>query len=147
MKLFVIAVGHKMPQWVEVAIQDYVKRMPKDAPILIKELKPDVSPIKEAIKIREHIPKNSFVIALDERGKDLTTLQMSEQFVQWQPLGKDIYLIIGGANGLDSELKASCHALWRLSSLTLPHALARLLLVEQLYRSWTILQNHPYHRE
>jgi len=147
MKLFVMAVGHKMPQWVEVAIQDYVKRMPKDAPILIKELKPDVSPAKESIKIREHIPKNSFVIALDERGKDLTTLQMSEQFVQWQHLGKDIYLIIGGANGLDSELKASCHALWRLSSLTLPHALARLLLVEQLYRSWTILQNHPYHRE
>jgi 23S rRNA (pseudouridine1915-N3)-methyltransferase len=130
MKLFVIAVGHKMPQWVEVAIQDYVKRMPKDAPILIKELKPDVSKAKEAIKIREHVPKNSFVIALDERGKDLTTVQMSEQFTQWQRLGKDIFLIIGGADGLDGELKASCQALWRLSSLTLPHALARLLLVD-----------------
>jgi 23S rRNA (pseudouridine1915-N3)-methyltransferase len=147
MKLFIVAVGHKMPNWVEAAIKDYVKRMPKDSPIIIKELKPDINPAKEAVKILDHIPKNSYVIGLDERGKDLNTQQMSQEFADWQQMGKDIYLIIGGADGLDLTLKQSCQALWRLSSLTLPHALARLLLVEQLYRSWTILQNHPYHRE
>jgi len=147
MKLCIIAVSHKMPQWVDEAIQDYVKRMPKDASILIKELKPEINPAKEALKILECIPKNSYVIGLDERGRDLSSVNMSEQFSGWQHMGKDIYLVIGGADGLDHAFKNGCQALWRLSSLTLPHALARLLLVEQLYRAWTILQNHPYHRE
>ena len=147
MKLYIVAIGHKMPNWVDIAIQDFVKRMPKDAPIIIKELKPDINPTKEAIKLLEHIPKNSFIVAPDERGKDLTTLQMSEHFAQWQQLGKDIYFIIGGADGLDQTIKSLSQLMLRLSSLTLPHAFARLLLVEQLYRSWTILQNHPYHRE
>jgi len=147
MKLYVLAIGHKMPNWVDVAIHDFIKRMPKDAPIIIKELKPDLNPAKEAIKLLEQIPKNSYVIALDERGKDLTTVKMSDHFSQWQQLGKDIYFIIGGADGLDPSIKNISQELWRLSSLTLPHAFARLLLVEQLYRSWTILQNHPYHRE
>ncbi len=147
MKIFIIAVSHKMPIWVETAIQDYCKRMPKEVPIIIKEIKPDISPAKEAIKIQEQLPKNAFIIALDERGKDITTMQLSEHMSQWQQLGKDIYLIIGGADGLDSTFKKTCAAMFRLSSLTLPHAMARLLLVEQLYRSWTILQNHPYHRE
>jgi len=147
MKIFIIAVSHKMPIWVETAIQDYCKRMPKELPIIIKEIKPDISPAKEAVKIQEQLPKNAFMIALDERGKDITTMQLSEQVSQWQQLGKDIYLIIGGADGLDLSLKSTCAAMFRLSSLTLPHAMARLLLVEQLYRSWTILQNHPYHRE
>jgi 23S rRNA (pseudouridine1915-N3)-methyltransferase len=147
MKLFIVAIGHKMPSWVETAMQDYLKRMPKELPIIIKELKPDISPAKEAVKVVEVIPKNSIVIALDERGTDLTTTQMSHHLAQWQQIGKDVYLLIGGADGLDEALKKSAQMMWRLSSLTLPHAMARLLLVEQLYRSWTILQNHPYHRE
>ena len=147
MKLFIVAIGHKMPAWVENPIQDFLKRMPKELPIMIKELKPDVSPAKEAIKVAAVIPKNSIVIAMDERGTDLSTTQMSNHLSQWQQIGKDVYLIIGGADGLDEGLKKSAQMIWRLSSLTLPHAMARLLLVEQLYRSWTILQNHPYHRE
>ena len=147
MKIFIIAVSHKMPYWVETAIQDYVKRMPKELPIIIKEIKPDSNPVKEALKIQEYIPKNSLMIALDEHGKDITTMQLSENLTQWQQLGKDIYLIIGGTDGLENSLKKACSSMLRLSSLTLPHAMARLLLVEQLYRSWTILQNHPYHRE
>lgn len=147
MKFWIICVGHKMPHWVDFALQDYVKRMPKDAPIFIKELKPDTHPAKEATKILDLIPANSFVIGLDERGKDTTTLQLAEQFSGWQQMGKDIYFIIGGADGLDQAFKERCHSLMRLSSLTLPHAFARLLLVEQLYRAWTILQKHPYHRE
>jgi 23S rRNA (pseudouridine1915-N3)-methyltransferase len=147
MKVFIIAIGHKMPSWVETAIHDYLKRMPKELPIIIKELKPEISPAKEAVKVQELVPKNSIVIALDERGTDLTTHQMSHHLSQFQQVGKDVYLLIGGADGLDEALKKSTQMMWRLSSLTLPHALARLLLVEQLYRSWTILQNHPYHRE
>ena len=146
MKLWVVAVGHKMPQWVETATQDYVKRMPRDCAIEIKELKPDINPAKEAIKIKEALPKGALIIALDERGTDLSTAQMAKQMDHWRTLGTDVVLLIGGADGLDPELKKEAHAMWRLSSLTLPHAMARVLLVEQLYRAWTILQGHPYHR-
>lgn len=146
MKLWVVCVGHKMPQWVETATQDYVKRMPRECAIEIKELKPDLSPAKEAVKIREAIPKGAYIIALDERGIDISTAQMAKQMDGWRLLGTDIALLIGGADGLDAQLKKEAQTMWRLSSLTMPHAMARVLLVEQLYRAWTILQGHPYHR-
>jgi 23S rRNA (pseudouridine1915-N3)-methyltransferase len=146
MKLWVIAVGHKMPVWAETATQDYLKRMPADCAIQIKELKPDISPVKEAIKIREALPKGARIIALDERGKDLSTLDLANQLSSWRQDGKDIALLIGGADGLDAELKEEATSMIRLSSMTLPHAMARVLLIEQLYRAWTILQGHPYHR-
>lgn len=147
MRLTIISVGHKMPDWVATATQDYVKRMPADCSIEIKEIKPDLSPAKEAVKIAAAIPKGARVIALDERGKDQTTQQLATQLANWRQEGIDIAFLIGGADGLDASLKENAHALWRLSSLTLPHAMARVLLVEQLYRAWTILQGHPYHRE
>jgi 23S rRNA (pseudouridine1915-N3)-methyltransferase len=146
MKLWVIAVGHKMPTWAETATQDYVKRMPTDCAIQIKELKPDINPAKEAIKIREAIPKGTHIIALDERGKDLSTQDLANQMTHWRQDGKDVVLLIGGADGLDPDLKKEAASMIRLSSMTLPHAMARVLLVEQLYRAWTILQGHPYHR-
>lgn len=136
-----------MPDWVAAATQDYVKRMPADCSIEIKEIKPDLSPAKEAVKIAAAIPKGARVIALDERGKDQTTQQLATQLANWRQEGIDISFLIGGADGLDTSLKENAQALWRLSSLTLPHAMARVLLVEQLYRAWTILQGHPYHRE
>jgi 23S rRNA (pseudouridine1915-N3)-methyltransferase len=120
--------------------------MPADCAIHIKELKPDLNPAKEAIKIREAIPKQTLIIALDERGKDMSTEGLAKELQGWRQNGKDVCLLIGGADGLDAELKKEANALIRLSSLTLPHAMARVLLVEQLYRAWTILQNHPYHR-
>lgn len=147
MRLTIISVGHKMPDWVATATQDYVKRMPADCSIDIKEIKPDLSPAKEAVKIATAIPKGVRVIALDERGKDQTTQQLATQLANWRQEGIDIAFLIGGADGLDASLKENAQALWRLSSLTLPHAMARVLLVEQLYRAWTILQGHPYHRE
>ncbi|MBU3568414.1 23S rRNA (pseudouridine(1915)-N(3))-methyltransferase RlmH [Polynucleobacter alcilacus] len=147
MRLTIVSVGHKMPDWVATATQDYVKRMPADCSIEIKEIKPDLTPAKEAIKIAASIPKGSSVIALDERGKDQTTQNLATQLASWRQEGVDITFLIGGADGLDLSLKANAQALWRLSSLTLPHAMARVLLVEQLYRAWTILQGHPYHRE
>ena len=147
MKLLVIAVGHKMPQWVQIACEDYLKRMPREYTLEVKELKPDITPSKEALKIRQVIAKGDHVIAMDEHGMDITTLHMSKTMAKWRVLGKNIALIIGGANGLDQSILQMANEIWRLSSLTLPHAMARLLLIEQLYRSYTILENHPYHRE
>ena len=147
MKLLVIAVGHKMPQWVQIACEDYLKRMPREYTLEVKELKPDITPSKEALKIRQVIAKGDHVIAMDEHGMDITTLHMSKTMANWRLLGKNIALIIGGANGLDQSILQMANEIWRLSSLTLPHAMARLLLIEQLYRSFTILENHPYHRE
>ena len=147
MKLLVIAVGHKMPQWVQIACEDYLKRMPREYTLEVKELKPDITPSKEALKIRQVIAKGNHVIAMDEHGMDITTLHMSKTMTNWRLLGKNIALIIGGANGLDQSILQMANEIWRLSSLTLPHAMARLLLIEQLYRSYTILENHPYHRE
>ena len=133
-----------MPDWVSTACHEYSKRMPPDCAIELKEIKPDASPAKEAVKIRAAIPKNAWVIALDEHGKDMNTKELA---MYWRDTGKDIVFLIGGADGLDTTLKSNDIPLWRLSSLTLPHAFARLLLIEQLYRAWTILQGHPYHRE
>ena len=136
-----------MPNWVEIAANDYIKRMPKDFPIEIKELKPDLSPAKEGLKIVEALPKQSHIIALDERGKDISTMQLAQSMKEWRQAGKDIVFLIGGADGLAPEVKQKAASMMRLSSMTLPHAMARLLLVEQLYRAYTILQGHPYHRE
>jgi 23S rRNA (pseudouridine1915-N3)-methyltransferase len=147
MRLTIISVGHKMPDWVATATQDYIKRMPADCSIDIKEIKPDLTPAKEAVRIMAAIPKGARVIALDERGKDQATQQLATQLANWRQEGIDIAFLIGGADGLDASLKENAQALWRLSSLTLPHAMARVLQVEQLYRAWTILQGHPYHRE
>nr|B1XVK0.1 RecName: Full=Ribosomal RNA large subunit methyltransferase H; AltName: Full=23S rRNA (pseudouridine1915-N3)-methyltransferase; AltName: Full=23S rRNA m3Psi1915 methyltransferase; AltName: Full=rRNA (pseudouridine-N3-)-methyltransferase RlmH [Polynucleobacter necessarius STIR1] len=135
MRLTIVSVGHKMPDWVATAT------------IEIKEIKPDLTLAKEAVKIAAAIPKGSRVIALDERGKDQTTQNLATQLASWRQEGFDITFLIGGADGLDPSLKTTAQAIWRLSSLTLPHAMARVLLVEQLYRAWTILQGHPYHRE
>lgn len=136
-----------MPDWVATATQDYVKRMPADCSIEIKEIKPDLTPAKEAIKIVSAIPKGVRVIALDERGLDISTQAMAHHLAQWRQDGGDVAFLIGGADGLDASLKQRASSMWRLSSLTLPHAMARVLLTEQLYRAWTILQGHPYHRE
>lgn len=136
-----------MPSWVETSTHDYIKRMPKDFPIEVKELKPDISPAKEGLKILEAMPKNVTIIAMDERGRDLTTMQLSQMMQDWRQEGKDVVFLIGGADGLSPDIKQKSSTLIRLSSMTLPHAMARLILIEQLYRAYTILQGHPYHRE
>ncbi len=147
MRLTILSVGHRMPEWVTTATRDYIKRMPNDCTIEIKEIKPDLTTSKEAIKISAAIPKGAHVIALDEHGKDQTTQNLATQLTSWRQEGTDVAFLIGGADGLDSNLKRSAQEIWRLSSFTLPHAMARIVLTEQLYRAWTILQGHPYHRE
>ncbi len=155
MQLIIAAVGHKMPAWIETGFGEYAKRMPPDCRIVLKECKPiertgsntaASAMTLERARIEAVLPKGVRIIALDERGKDLTSVQLSQQLTQWQHDGRDVAFIIGGADGLDPEFKAKADSLLRISSLTLPHGMVRVLLAEQLYRAWSITQNHPYHR-
>ncbi len=156
MKLLIVAVGSRMPAWVDAAVAEYAKRMGRELPLELVEIKPQArragtsaanAMAQEAARIRAALPKQAQVIALDENGADITTRALSKQLERWMGDGRDVAFIIGGADGLDQELKSSAHQLLRLSSLTLPHALVRALLAEQLYRAMSLLKNHPYHRE
>lgn len=155
MQLVIAAVGHKMPAWIENGFGEYAKRMPPDCRVLLKEIKPversgsktaETVMALERTKIEAALPKGARIVALDERGKDLTTMQLSQSLTQWQQDGRDVVFVIGGADGLDPELKRNADMLIRISSMTLPHGMVRVLLAEQLYRAWSITQNHPYHR-
>jgi 23S rRNA (pseudouridine1915-N3)-methyltransferase len=155
MQLIIAAVGHKMPAWIAAGFDEYAKRMPPECRILLKEIKPversgsktvDTAMQLERARIEAVLPKGAHIVALDERGKDLTSVQLSQHLTQWQRLGQDVAFIIGGADGLDAEFKSRADQLIRISSLTLPHGMVRVLLAEQLYRAWSITQNHPYHR-
>jgi 23S rRNA (pseudouridine1915-N3)-methyltransferase len=155
MQLIIAAVGHKMPAWIETGFQEYAKRMPPECKLVLREIKPidrasnknvEAVMAQERTRIEAVLPKGGRMIALDERGQDLTTMQMSQLLTQWQQQGGDVTFVIGGADGLDVDLKKNADMLIRISSLTLPHGLVRVLLAEQLYRAWSITQNHPYHR-
>ncbi len=155
MKLRIISVGHKMPTWVETGCTEYIKRMPREATIQIVEIKPEKRAAGnskdniqriEAKRILEAVG-NDYCIALDERGQQLTTLETAAQFKKWQNFGRDISFIIGGTDGLHESIKQKADRLWSLSKLTMPHAMVRVILCEQLYRAYTVVTNHPYHRE
>lgn len=155
MKLRIVSVGHKMPSWVQTACAEYIKRMPREASVEIIEIKPekraagnstDNIQLIEAKRILDVIGKD-YLIALDERGQEVTTLQLAEKFKDWQSSGKDIALVIGGADGLHASIKQKADWFWGLSKLTLPHAMVRIMLAEQLYRAHSVITNHPYHRE
>ena len=155
MQLIVAAVGHKMPSWIEAGFQEYAKRMPPECRLVLKEIKPierssgknaETVMAQERIRIEAALPKGGRVIALDEHGAHMTTVQLSQQLSIWQQQGGDVSFVIGGADGLDAEFKKNADMLLRLSNMTLPHGLVRVILAEQLYRAWSILRNHPYHR-
>ncbi|MFC7289972.1 23S rRNA (pseudouridine(1915)-N(3))-methyltransferase RlmH [Herminiimonas glaciei] len=155
MQLVIAAVGHKMPAWIESGFGEYAKRMPSDCRVHLKEIKPversgsktaETAMALERAKIEAALPKGARIIALDEHGKDLTSVQLAQLLTQWQQDGRDVAFIIGGADGLDAEFKKNADMLIRISSMTLPHGMVRVLLAEQLYRAWSITQNHPYHR-
>ena len=144
-----------MPDWVETACTEYTKRMPRELAIDIVEIKPDkradgknseVVQEAEAKRILQAAGKD-FLVVCDERGQQINTLQLAEKMQFWQGSGKDVSIVIGGADGLHANLKACADWLWGLSPLTLPHAFVRVLLCEQLYRAYSVTQNHPYHRE
>lgn len=144
-----------MPDWVESACADYLKRMPRELTTQIIEIKPDkraagknseVVQEAEAKRILEAVGRD-YLIALDERGAEVTTLQLAERMKTWLTGGRDVSLVIGGADGLHTSIKQQADWLWSLSKLTLPHGMVRVLLAEQLYRAHTVIQHHPYHRE
>ena len=156
MKLWLIAVGHKMPVWISTGFTEYAKRMPREAKIELLEIKPEPrtsgkSVIQmmaaEAQRILAAIPPNARHIVLDEHGTMLSTKQMAQHMQEWLGSGHDIAFIIGGADGLHESVKNSAQQILALSPMTLPHGLVRVLLAEQLYRAHSLLHNHPYHRE
>lgn len=154
MKISVVAVGLKIPKWADEACEDYLHRFPSDWKVELKTVKaedrnkrtiPKVMQT-EAERIRAALPKDAIKVIMDERGADPTSTKLAQQINRWSDQGRPIAFIIGGADGIDPGLKAEADFTLRLSSLTLPHAMARVLLVEQIYRSWSLLHNHPYHR-
>lgn len=155
MKLQIIAVGDRMPAWVEAACADYLKRMPREARVELIELRPEkrsalpAERIKalEAARILEKLPKGARLVALDEHGVELDSKGLAAKLQGWLGEGRDVALVIGGADGLAPELLARAEMRLALSRLTLPHGLARVLLAEQLYRAISLIQGHPYHRE
>ncbi|RMX04857.1 23S rRNA (pseudouridine(1915)-N(3))-methyltransferase RlmH [Corticibacter populi] len=155
-KLIIIAVGQKVPDWAQHGFDDYAKRFPPDMRLELRTVKTEPRSggktaqqlmAAEAQRIEACIARDAHVVALDERGKNGTTLQLAERLAGWRDLGKDVVFLIGGPDGLLPQLRARAHESLRLSDLTLPHAMVRVLLAEQLYRAWSILNNHPYHRE
>ena len=154
MRVTVVAVGLRQPEWADAAVKDYLARFPKDFTVSVKEVKAEPRAGQpaaklmalEAERIRKAIPHGDIVVALDEHGRDLTTMDFAKRIDGWKNEGAGVTFLIGGADGLDKSLKDSCRLMMRISSMTLPHAFARVLLCEQIYRAWSILNNHPYHR-
>ena len=156
MKLLVIAVGQRVPDWAQTAWADYAKRFPPELRLEVKAIKTEPRSggktteqimTAERQRIEAAIPSGTHVVALDERGSALTTAALAAKLSQWQGQGGDVALLIGGPDGLHPALRQAAHERIRLSDLTLPHAMVRVLLVEQLYRAWSVNAGHPYHRE
>ena len=155
MQIVIAAVGVRMPPWVDAAFDDYAARMPPDLRIVLREVRPEpraggktVEAMMglEAGRLRTVLPRHGVRVALDERGRDCASIELAALVERWRCDGDDVAFLIGGPDGLDATLKAEAPMRLRLSSLTLPHGLARVLLAEQLYRAWSIGQKHPYHR-
>lgn len=155
MKLCILAVGHKLPDWVAKGCAEYIKRMPRELPLGVVEIKPEPRGSKtreqllaaEKTRLLPALQGFARIVVLDERGDDMSTMQLAHRLEEWMREGGDTAFLIGGADGLDEALKHKADASIRLSSLTLPHAMARLLLCEQLYRAISVVRQHPYHRE
>ena len=155
MKLLIVAVGQRVPDWAQTAWDDYAKRFPPELKVELKAVKtePRGSKSLEAVfaaeraRIEAAIPRGARVVALDERGTALTTVALADKLKAWQLGADDVALVIGGPDGLDPAFRKAAHERIRLSDLTLPHAMVRVLLIEQLYRAWSINAGHPYHRE
>lgn len=155
MRLTIIAVGQKVPDWAQTAYDDYAKRFPPELKLELKAVKTeprasktlDILLLAERARIESAITRGCHIVALDEHGTAVTTMGLAEKLKGWQLSGDDVAIVIGGPDGLEAGFKQSAHERLRLSDLTLPHAMVRVLLIEQLYRAWSISINHPYHRE
>ncbi len=155
MRLVIVAVGQRVPDWAQTAWDDYAKRFPYELKVELLAVKTEPRASKsietlyaaERARIEAVLPKGCRIVALDERGTSLTTVALAQKLTSWQLESDDVALVIGGPDGLDPAFKQAAHERIRLSDLTLPHAMVRVLLIEQLYRAWSINAHHPYHRE
>lgn len=155
MQLHLIAVGSKMPGWVEQGYQEYAKRLPPECALKLHEIpagkrgkNADIVRLtrQEGDRMAATIPKGAHVVALEVGGKAWSTEQLSARLDNWLGEGRDVALLVGGPEGLEPGLSAAADERWSLSPLTLPHPLVRIVVAEQLYRAWSILKGHPYHR-
>jgi len=155
-RITILSVGHKMPAWIRDGYREYAKRLPPEIQLEVTELKPEdrtsgkttARAVElEGERLLAALPPGSTLLALDERGRAVTTQGLSVMLAGWMQDGTHPVFAIGGADGLAEAVKARADKLISLSALTLPHALVRVLLAEQLYRAWSILANHPYHRD
>ena len=155
MKVNLIAIGNKMPAWVEAASDDFLKRLPAEIkvnsiflPLIKRGKNPDIPRIvrDESRKLLNAVPKDSVLVVLDVLGKKVTTMKLAAMLESWLQQSQDISIVIGGPDGVSDELLAKAVMKISLSELTFPHTLVRVVLLEQLYRAWSILNNHPYHR-
>ncbi len=156
MQLRLVAVGRRMPAWVEAGVREYVGRFPPEMGFELVELalgqrSKSEDPAKairdEGTRMLAQIPDRARVIALDERGKQWSTRELARELDSWRLDARPVTFLVGGPDGLSDECKMRAERMWALSSLTLPHGMVRVLLAEQLYRAWSILSNHPYHRD
>ncbi|QEM81491.1 23S rRNA (pseudouridine(1915)-N(3))-methyltransferase RlmH [Halomonas binhaiensis] len=155
MKVRLLAVGTRMPAWVNDGVEEYRKRLPRDFSLEIEEIAPghrgknaDVARAiaQEAERIETRLKGDEHIVALEVLGKAWTTEHLAQEADAWRMEGRDVVLLVGGPDGLSSELSARAHQRWSLSPLTLPHPVVRIVLAEQLYRAWTLMVGHPYHR-
>lgn len=155
MKLKILCIGTKMPSWVNEGVSEYVKRLPKDMSFEIVELplaarskNADIKRLvqKETDSLLSHIQPQDHVIALEVKGQNWSTEKLASNLESWQMNGQNVILLIGGPDGLGDACRERANQLWSLSALTLPHPIVRVVLAEQIYRAWTVTQNHPYHR-
>jgi 23S rRNA (pseudouridine1915-N3)-methyltransferase len=155
MRINLITIGKKMPNWITIGIEHYQKQLPSHFNFKITTLDSQNRKSHDVRKTKEQESKllleaakdSTILIAFDELGKQQSSKEISQSIENWQLQGESVSLIIGGADGLSNELKKKSHQLWGLSNLTMTHAMARLLVVEQIYRGYSLMSNHPYHRE
>ncbi len=155
MKIKILAVGTKMPKWVTEGYNEYTKRMPRELAVELSEIQPGVrgknaditkAIAKESTSILSSISPQDYVVALEVKGKRWSTEKLAENLSDWQLRGSNLVFLIGGPDGLSEECRSRANVQWSLSELTLPHPVVRIVLAEQIYRAWTVNQNHPYHR-
>jgi 23S rRNA (pseudouridine1915-N3)-methyltransferase len=156
MKIKLIAVGTKMPKWVELGFENYIKRLPKDFSLELIEIpvaKRSKNQLVEKWKEEEgkqvlkNIKANDYVVALEVKGKNWSTEQLSDELIKWKDNASNVALMVGGPDGLSTECIQRSNQQWSLSSLTMPHPIVRVVIAEAIYRAWSVTVNHPYHRE
>ncbi len=156
MRIHLLAIGTRVPSWVEEGFGEYAKRIRGDCSLHLKPLPAAKRPQKgvteadrqeEGIRLLKAVPKNALIVALDEGGKSLKTRDLAAKITEWKQNGQDLALLVGGPDGLSKDCLEQAVLAWSLSPLTLPHGLVRVLVAEALYRAWSLGHNHPYHRD